>query len=367
MNTVGLRTPKLSLYDIKRAWEILGGWLGLGKRKPAAVKDEPEKTKADPEVLRPFMLPWYQFSWVENLNHALIARAVRRRVIQSPGKKPLLVSTLPIIPELFRQDYWYKRVYYCVDDFTTWPGVSGEVMKRLEARTLAHCDVLIATSSALQESRGKAVTTSNLLTHGVDINHFAKAREAVPAPEIKALPSPVVGLFGSFDPRIDGDLLKRVALAVAPGSVVVLGPVDRSLNEFQGVANLHFLGAKPYADLPAFVAGMAALILPYRIDASTHNINPLKLKEYLATGLPVIATPLPEILRLGGDTVVAQSEDFVSAVLKALASPRPDWAKRQAFLSRETWDAKAETFCHFLLDHADNTVVPASHPLRGGV
>ena len=95
-----------------------------------------------------------------------------------------------------------KKVYYCVDDFTQWHGIDGEAMRRMEKETLSACDLLIATSTPILESRGLVSRRSVLLTHGVDVDHFANATPD-PASPLAALPHPIVGMFGVFDRRID--------------------------------------------------------------------------------------------------------------------------------------------------------------------
>lgn len=376
VNTVGLRTPRLSLYDLRRSLEILRGWLLPPKAKqvenPSAAASEqqpsarqslthPSATQpqpANPRVTRPIMLPFFHWRWADKLNQFLIRRHVEKTVMAFACGKPLvLVSALPIIPDLFRSPIWARKVYYCVDDFTTWPGVSGDTMLRLEEALIPHCDVVIATSQGLLETRGPKAPRATLLTHGVDAAHFGQARMQKPHPDFANLPQPVLGMFGSFDKRVDAGILLDLAKRYPHGTVMALGPVDRDLGEFSGHANLRFPGPKAYADLPACIAAFDVLILPYVIDASTDKINPLKLKEYLATGKPVVTTPLPEARRLAEFCRVVDRDHFAAAVADALqeasqqssaASPPGDRGGLapglSAFLAGESWEGKAETF-----------------------
>jgi glycosyltransferase involved in cell wall biosynthesis len=107
-------------------------------------------------------------------------------------------------------------------------------------------------------------------------------------------------MFGLFDRRIDTAVLAAAARTLPAATFAVVGPlVDRSPEEFRDLPNLRFFDAVPYSELPGHVAHFDVCILPYVLDATTHSINPLKLKEYLATGKPVVATPLPEAVKLG--------------------------------------------------------------------
>jgi glycosyltransferase involved in cell wall biosynthesis len=374
VNTVGLRTPRISLYDIKRSAEILSHWLKPGVKEAgngAAPAGEAPDTAAaadgkggrgaasqngrQPKVARPVMLPFFHWHWADALNQKLIRRGVDAALRGfAPGKRRVLVSTLPIIPGLFREGPWARKVYYCVDDFTTWPGVSGDTMRRLEERTLPHCDVMIATSSGLLETRGPKVPRAHLLTHGVDGAHFRRALDAAPHPSLAGLPRPVLGLFGSFDARVDGDILRELARRHAGGTVVVMGPVDRDLSEFASCPNIRFLGPVPYAELPERIAALDVLVLPYVVDASTDKINPLKLKEYLATGKPVVSSPLPEARRLSDFCLVASKEEFPVAVEQALREAavrgRSPSKALEDFLASESWEGKAERFCAWALE-----------------
>ena len=255
------------------------------------------------------------------LNRILIRQKLRR-ALQSfaPGKRKILVSTLPIVPFAFHMPEFARKVYYCVDDFTTWPGVSGPTMLRLEAQTLPACDLLVAVSSRLLQSRGPMVRIGHLLTHGVDVEHFAHPQ--TPAVRLAAIPRPILGMFGSFDARVDAGILRALSQALPQAHLVVLGPVDRDRAEFDALPHLHFLGSVLYEELPGEAARFDVCLLPYKVDASTVNINPLKLKEYLATGKPVVSTPLPEAVKLADYVRVVPAKTSWPPWLKPCATRR---------------------------------------------
>ena len=156
---------------------------------------------------------------------------------------------------------------------------------------------------------------------------------------------PIVGMFGVFDRRVDGDALRASAQALPQATFVVLGPVvDREPGEFRDLGNLVFLGSLPYERLPRHVAHFDVCILPYVVDETTRSINPLKLKEYLATGKPVVSTPLPEAERLGAYLTLAEPAMFAQAVAAALDPSRIPPQGLDAYLHSESWDAKSERF-----------------------
>lgn len=365
VNTIGLRTPRLTLHDFKRTIQVIRSWIRPDARRRArsgagsashavnVVATDPWADTVSPYVLNPVMWPSFQGPTSTALNHRLLSRAVQAALRHvAPGKYPILVSTSPTVPGLFRDHIFRRKVYYCVDDFTQWHGINGPAIHRLEQETLDACDLMIATSTSILEARASFVTASTLLTHGVDLAHFSGAAPA-PASPLAAMPHPLVGMFGVFDQRIDGQALRATALRSPQASFVVLGPVmDRELGEFRDVPNLHFLGAIPYADLPGHVGHFDLCILPYVVDESTWNINPLKLKEYLATGKPVITSPLPEAIRLARYLTLASPDEFPEAVALALATiaagayahPLHLDNGLETFLQSESWEAKAQCF-----------------------
>ena len=352
VNTVGLRVPRLSLHDLGRSVEVVVGWLRSVRattRPAAAVPGHVAQSPA-PEVLRPVMWPSFRRRWLAAMNQRLLSRAVTTALARSAeGKQAILVSTLPLVPGLFREPRFVKKVYYCVDDFTQWHGVDGDAMRRMEKEILSACDLLIATSTPILESRGPRARRSVLLTHGVDTSHFANATPDQASP-LAALPHPIVGMFGVFDRRIDSAILIAAARALPMASFVVIGPVvDRDPGEFRDVPNLRFLGPVAYGELPGHVAHFDVCLLPYVLDETTSSINPLKLKEYLATGKPVVATPLPEAVKLGDYLILSPPARFAEEVTRAALHPSPPSPSLNGFLAAESWDAKTARFLEEIL------------------
>jgi len=347
VNTIGMRTVRISPYDMKRAFHVLRNWATSRSTKDTAER----KGNENPSVLAPMMLPTFRYRLAAYINQQILIRTARKALIsEEKDEKTVLVSTLPIIPAVFSANIFDRTVYYCVDDFTTWSGVDGTAMRRLESETLQNCDLLIATSSQLLDSRGVSVKKASLLTHGVDFKHFARVSQLSPPDELTRLPKPVIGFFGLFDERIDGAVLKNISKEFATGSIVILGPTDRDITPFASFMNIHFMGRVSYQELPSLVSGFDACILPYKVDESTISINPLKLKEYIATQKPVISTPLPEAVRLSKYVRIASSDDFPEAARKVIEEPFSANPNLEAFLRSESWERKAEEFWQIITE-----------------
>jgi glycosyltransferase involved in cell wall biosynthesis len=168
--------------------------------------------------------------------------------------------------------------------------------------------------------------------------------ELSPPMELSALPKPIIGFWGVFDERMDGTILTDVAKRFASGSVVVLGPIDRNTKLFEKSPNIHFFGSIPYKELPSWASGFDVCILPYKVDESTQSINPLKLREYIATRKPVVATALPEVLRLSQFIRIAAQNNFAEAVYQVMETPVSSDTELEMFLRNESWEKKAVEF-----------------------
>src|SRR5207249_4443843 len=148
--------------------------------------------------------------------------------------------------------------------------------------------------------------------------------------ELQHLPGPLLGFFGTLAPWIDTELLKQVARAFPHGSIVLIGPVWIDC-EIPNLPNVHWLGPRSYADLPRYAAHFDVGLIPFRINTLTAYVNPLKLLEYLALGLPVVSTPLPD-LSCFADVVhqATNHDDFVDQVRLALDNRSPE-QRQQCF------------------------------------
>jgi Glycosyltransferase len=222
-------------------------------------------------------------------------------------------------------------------------------MQELEERLLRQVDLVVATSEKLRQTRSNGCRKTALLTHGVDLKHFESVGHVPPAPEISKLTRPVVGYYGLVDERCDLSLIATIARSLDQVTIMVIGPWKISRKPLAGLPNVKIVGKVPYSQLPAYLAPVDLLILPYHTNELADAINPLKLKEYLATGLPVVATPLPEVKKLSSFVNVASDTDaFVKAVRAGLGRGKHYSAELIDFLQRETWVAKAELFSEMI-------------------
>jgi glycosyltransferase involved in cell wall biosynthesis len=180
---------------------------------------------------------------------------------------------------------------------------------------------------------------------GVDVAHFATARSAdVEVPrEIAALTNPVVGYYGVIDERIDYDLLRTLAASIPQAELVMVGPVVKvDPAELPQGRNIHWLGQRQYAELPAHVKGFDVCLMPFALNDATEYINPTKTLEYMAAGKPIVSTAVSDVVHNFTPVVaVAYSHDeFAQAVREAIESPNEELIARGLEQARtNSWES----------------------------
>ena len=234
-------------------------------------------------------------------------------------------------------------VYDCMDELSLFRGAAPELVRR-DRELLALADVVFAGGPKIWEN--KRLLNPNCFSFGcgVDCDHFGRVHDpelALPA-EVAHLPRPIFGYFGVVDERIDYELLGKLADA-SSGSVVMVGPWTKVDPEtFPRRENLHWLGGRPYAELPAYAKSFDVCLMPYAINEATKFINPTKALEYMATGRPIVSTPVQDVVRQFSDIVVItrKQEEFIDACEGAAAQPPRDRIKLGlALAERSSWES----------------------------
>ncbi len=225
-------------------------------------------------------------------------------------------------------------LWYRVDDFSLWPGYAHEVIAEREERLKRLATGLLFSAPPLDVLSFSG--PRELLEHGVDAEHFETARGRAPAfPE-----RPVFLFAGLVDERLDQRLLRAL-----PGHVTLVGRASVPIEPGAVV-----LPPAHWSDLPATLRSADVLLLPYRRGAQTDTIQPLKLREYLASGVPIASTGLPEVARLGGDLVEIGDGPggFAEAVERALADDPTGPERRRAAVREHRWELRAEQLLGFV-------------------
>jgi glycosyltransferase involved in cell wall biosynthesis len=237
-------------------------------------------------------------------------------------------------------------VYHCVDEYSAFRGVSREALSAMERDLVRRADLVLTSGEQLRDERQALNPRVHFIPHGVDVAHFSRALDRADSlPEdMRGLSSPVVGFFGLLADWVDLDLVRALADARPQWNIVLIGKAVTDLRALTGAPNIHVLGQKPYASLPDYCRAFDVAIVPFRSNDLTLRANPLKLREYLAAGLPVVSTPIPEVARYARWVrLAAGPTEFIEAVEHALHE-RSDALDRQraAAMRSESWLLRVE-------------------------
>jgi len=171
---------------------------------------------------------------------------------------------------------------------------------------------------------------------------------------MQGIPHPILGFFGLIRDWVDLDLLAEVAKRRPRWHIVLIGDADSGVNlaTYRDVPNMHFLGRRPYASLPAYCKCFDVGLIPFKINDLTKAVNPIKLREYLAAGLPVVSTPLPEVAAFNGHVHAAGSADTFLAETEECLESAPDRRECSRTMAGETWPAKLNLVDAVLMGNA---------------
>jgi glycosyltransferase involved in cell wall biosynthesis len=235
-------------------------------------------------------------------------------------------------------------VYDCMDELSGFRGAPAGMRLR-EQELLQRADVVFTGGQALYESKRSSHANVHPFPSSVDAAHFARARAPQSEPIDQApIPRPRLGFFGVLDERLDARLIADVATMRPDWHMVLIGPVVKiDSGTLPSARNIHYLGPKPYQELPAYIAGWDVALLPFAQNAATRFISPTKTPEYLAAGKPVVSTPIRDVIRPYGTKglvrIAATAEEFVAAIELALAEHAAERQREvDAFLTQTSWD-----------------------------
>jgi UDP-galactopyranose mutase len=253
-------------------------------------------------------------------------------------------------------------VYDCMDELRAFKGASPD---------LAECEELLLQRASLVFTGGQSLYEAKRYRHpqvysfpsGVDVEHFRGARspDATEPQDQAGLPHPRLGFFGVLDERLDVELLDHVARERPDWQLVMVGPIAKiSTSDLPQRPNIHYLGAKPYAELPAYLSGWDVALMPFARNESTRFISPTKTPEYLAAGCPVVSTPIRDVVRPYGERGVVRiadtAADFVKQLDAAIAFDRGDSVRSravEALLKDKSWDRTWEAMDQLLQENRD--------------
>lgn len=248
-----------------------------------------------------------------------------------------LVFTAHLRPQL--------TVYDCMDELSNFKGASVQLLDE-EKRLLSRADLVFTGGYSLYEAKRYRHDHVFAFPSCIDYAHFAGARQPLPDPtDQHHLRGPRIGYSGVLDERIDLELLRDLAQRLPDWQFVLLGPVVKiDPATLPQEPNLHYLGMKDYKELPAYFSNWTAALMPFAINEATRYISPTKTPEYLAAGLPVLSTPIRDVVRTYGGWNQVAIADSAAGLQKALDqlsryAESSDRTELDVFLREQSWDS----------------------------
>lgn len=351
VNSMGLRCPRLNRQDFQRAQDKLRAMMTQAQQKPEAREADKLADQLKPQyMIQPQTLPLYRSSLVRQFNCYQLRKQLQALPPNQQGATVLWLS-LPSAVDMVGLCGEQFSVYYCGDDFSALAGVDHEVISQMEAELVTRCDLVIAASPSLAEKFPVGKTL--LLEHGVDYALFS---------EPKAKPHdfperPVIGFYGQLADWVDIELLGKIADQHPDHDLMIIGAVNCDTTTSQGDLlkrpNVRHLLPMAHHELAAYCQHWQLALLPFKDCPQIQHCNPLKLREYLATGTEILSTRYPaaeayqKLIHISSDSA---HDSFLKLLNKVLLQRQQQTPltrqqlkqQRQHAVAQHSWAHKAE-------------------------
>jgi glycosyltransferase involved in cell wall biosynthesis len=280
-----------------------------------------------------------------------VARACRRAGLDGPR---LLWFSLPTAAPLLGHLGESGAVLYYQDRYDSFTGVDGAAVRTQLQRLASGCDLALATGRELESDLRELGADPIRVTHGVDMERFSRS-ELPPPADVASLEPPLVGYVGIVDDYLDFEMLRATADSLEQGTLVLVGRLNVPKPKALDHPRISLMGQRPYDSIPAYLQAFACCLIPFQENRLTVAVNPIKLREYLAAGRPVVSTRLPEVEAYGDVvTFAASPREFADGVLRNLADPGSDdegrRAQRRERVRDDSWDSVAQRIQKLLDD-----------------
>lgn len=331
VNSIGMRRPQLTAADFARAGNKVRSMFAKSIDAPAIP------VPSNMTIIEPRVIPLPGNRVAAKINRQLLGKTLRDVMKKRGIVDPILWTSLPTAVEFLGLCQEKAVVYYCGDEFGALAGVDHQPVLKCEGRLSGAADLILAASEPLANKFEPMKT--RLVPHGVDFALFSE-----PAKRAADLPvgRPVAGFYGSISEWLDQDLVVKCANLLPDWSFVFIGEERTDVSRIRNLPNAHLLGPRAHEDLPGYIQHWDASIMPFVDNEQIRNCNPLKLREYLAAGRPVVATPFPALQAYEDILYISDTADGMAS---ALVNARDEAASvsdlRQYVIEPESWSARA--------------------------
>jgi glycosyltransferase involved in cell wall biosynthesis len=334
VNSIGLRKPRASKRDLRKMMHKLTKWF----RGTREVQDRLY-------VITPIVIPFHNSFIAQKINRWLLVLYIKYFMKKLDFKTPLIVTFLPNVINILGCFGEKKVIYYCADQLSSFQGAPSKTILEMERELLKRANVVFVTSQHLYDEKNIYNKNTYYIPHGVNYRLFRSAlSDEVSIPQdISYIKKPIIGFFGLISRDwIDFDLLIYIAQKHPDWSMILIGKCEQDIPDLTPWDNIILLGPRPYEQLPGYCKAFDVALIPFVISELTINSNPLKLKEYLAAGNPVVSTKIPEVehyrdlIHVAGDY-----KEFVFGIEEILRNENGKLRTRRSEAVRdESWEGR---------------------------
>ncbi len=341
VNSIGLRKPSVAKRDIKKIINKLSSFF-----KGA------EKINDNLTVITPVLFPFHNNKLIKFINAKILKLLLKYYIRKLNMKEIIYWSYLPNTSYIIRQMHPEFVIYHCVDEWSKFSFIDSDIINK-EKDLCSLANVVIASSKTLFNSKAKFNQNTYYVSHGVDYNHFHNPKlKTVPPPieiaEIKK--KPIAGFFGLIHEWIDLELLEYIINDNPNINFVFIGKEEIDTSRLKAYPNAFFLGQKKYDDLIVYAQHFDVGLIPFKINELTININPIKLKEYFALGIPVVSVDLPEIRTYEKVVRITNDKRKFSEAIKEEISGKHKASPEEIdeIARKENWESKVEEISNII-------------------
>lgn len=330
INSIGMRSPSLNRQDFRRLINKAKAIMGVAK--PSEYMSEGPK----PILLNPKVIPFHGLSLVRKINKKWLVEAIQQACDEHEFDNIILWTSLPTATDVVGVLNEKASIYYCGDDFNALDGVDHATVDPMERELTQKVDLILVVSEKLAQKFPGPKTV--ILPHGVDYGLFSTPADH---PGDFTNKGPVAGFYGSLSEWLDIEMLTQAATAMPGWTFVFVGAIKTETGALRELPNVQFLGPRPHSQLPAYVQNWDVAMLPFQHSRQIEACNPLKLREYLASGTAIASTDFPAVRAYDGQVCIQNYREPFSRVILRAYETRLDKAERQALAASESWQQRA--------------------------
>jgi len=289
VNSIGLRKPRFCLRDLLRIVNKVKVYIF----NKAETKSKTEKNGFNQKslvkdfvVINPLIIPCAD-SWLTiTLNKLILKKQLKLAMNKLKIKNPIIWSSLPTSVDYLKLLGDFPCVYYCGDDFSGLAGVDHKLVTKKEKALVTRSEYIFTASEKLNKKFPSSKTIT--IPHGVNYQLFSQQSTSLPNDQPNE--KPIAGFYGSISSWLDQPLIVQTAKKLPNWNFVFIGNIECDVSEMRACSNIFFLGIKEHEQLPQYIQHWNVAILPFKDNKQIQMCNPLKLREYLASGTPIVAT-----------------------------------------------------------------------------